>query len=586
MATSYAQKTGMSEEDVLAEFLDGEDHYFTAAEAQARGLVDSLVEAMPVAASLRVPEQSLARFAGLPVKADPFVIKAAGAVAMKGESIMDRKAQIRALFAAHMDNADIAALCDACVEDESVDVARATGELRAALDAVSQARAAESSAEQVAEAVQRGVKAEADRRNAIVAKFKPFASRSGVSDLLDECVSNPAVTPEAAGEKLLAKLGAGSEPVMGSVVVRPNPERAKFQDGVVACLLARSGKGTAEDRERAKASGLHNMSLMEHAKASLQRAGIDFSSMPVQEVATAALTQTSSDFPVLLENAMHKALQAAYDVAPDTWSRWCAVGSVSDFRPHNRLRAGSIGNYSVVNEAGEYENKTIPDAEKSQITADDRGAIINVTYKMLIDDDLGAFMGLAANLGRAGARTIEAAVYAALLENGGLGPTMADGNPFFHASGSNINTTGSALTVAGIDADRVVMGSQKDVGGNDYLDLMPATLLVPLSLGGTARVVNNSEFDPDANSKLQRVNSVRGLFRDIVDTARLSGTRRYLFADPSVAPAIEVAFLNGEQAPMLMMEDSFNSRGVRWRATLDFGVAGIDRRGAVTNAGA
>jgi predicted RecA/RadA family phage recombinase len=38
------------------------------------------------------------------------------------------------------------------------------------------------------------------------------------------------------------------------------------------------------------------------------------------------------------------------------------------------------------------------------------------------------------------------------------------------------------------------------------------------------------------SNKFQIPNKVGGLFRDIVDTARITGTRRYLFADPGVAP--------------------------------------------------
>jgi len=585
MATSYAKKTGMSEAEVMSSLLDGEDHYFTAAEAQAKGLVDALVEAVPVAASLRVPEQALARLEIPSAATEPFVIKAARAAPTEGGSVMDRKQKIRALFQAHMDNPDIAALCDACIEDESVDVARATGELRAALDAISEAKAADKSAADVAAAVESGIQAEASRRNGIQAAFKPFMNHEGVSDLLDSCVSDHTVDVQSANAKLLKALGERTEPVAGNVVVRPNPERAKFEQGIVASLLVRAGKGTQEDAEAAKASGMHNFSLMEHAKASLVRAGTDIGTLTVPQIAQAALTQTTSDFSVLLENAMHKAMQASYSTAPDTWSRFCAIGSVSDFRAHNRYRTGSLGNYGVVNEAGEYQNANIPDGEKSQISAEDRGMIINVTYQMIINDDVGAFVGLASDLGRAGARTIESLVYAALAENGGLGPNLLDGNPLFHASRNNIGA-GSALTVDGIEADRVLMASQKDISGNDFLDIRPQVLLLPIGLGGTARVINDAQYDPDATSKLQRPNKVRGLFGDIVDTPRLTGTRRYLFANPADVPAMEVAFLNGERAPQIMMEDSFNSRGVRWRATLDCGVAAIDGRGAVTNAGA
>ena len=78
---------------------------------------------------------------------------------------------------------------------------------------------------------------------------------------------------------------------------------------------------------------------------------------------------------------------------------------------------------------------------------------------------------------------------------------------------------------------------------------------------------------------------MKGIFSDIVDTPRLKGTRRYLFANPSEAPVLEVAFLDGNSEPYLESENGFDVDGSRWKVRLDYGVAGIDYRGVVTNVG-
>jgi hypothetical protein len=193
-------------------------------------------------------------------------------------------------------------------------------------------------------------------------------------------------------------------------------------------------------------------------------------------------------------------------------------------------------------------------------------------------------VGLANMLGRAAGRTVEADVYAMLALNAGLGPTMGDGLPLFHATHANIGT-GAAISMASIEADRVLMASQLDVSGNDYLDLRPAVLLVPIGLGGTARSINQAEYDPDTANKLQKPNVVNGLYRDIVDTPRLTGTRRYSFCDATEAPVLEVAFLDGRQEPYLEVQDGFDVDGARYKVRLDYGTAAVDYRGAVTNAG-
>jgi hypothetical protein len=110
-------------------------------------------------------------------------------------------------------------------------------------------------------------------------------------------------------------------------------------------------------------------------------------------------------------------------------------------------------------------------------------------------------------------------------------------------------------------------------------------LLVPIGLGGTARSINQAEYDPDTANKLQKPNVVNGLYRDIVDTPRLTGTRRYSFCDATEAPVLEVAFLDGRQEPYLEVQDGFDVDGARYKVRLDYGTAAVDYRGAVTNAG-
>ena len=204
---------------------------------------------------------------------------------------------------------------------------------------------------------------------------------------------------------------------------------------------------------------------------------------------------------------------------------------------------------------------------------------------MIVNDDLGAFVSIAADLGRSAARTIESDVYTALASNSGLGPLLADGKTLFHADHNNLGA-GAAISVAAIDANRVIMASQTDNGGNDFLDLSPSIAVVPIGLGGAMREVNAQEYNDDTSKNQRKPNVVRGLFNDVVDSPRLSGTRRYLFADPAIAPVLEVAFLDGMQEPTIEMEQGFTVDGTSYKVSLDYGIAGVGYQGAVTDAGA
>ncbi len=295
--------------------------------------------------------------------------------------------------------------------------------------------------------------------------------------------------------------------------------------------------------------------------------------------------QTTSDFAVALENALHKTLLAAYAIAPDMWRSFCSVGNVSDFRAHPRYTRGYLAKLPVVNEHGEFKNQAVADASKEIQQAATYGNILALTRQAIVNDDMGVFNDLAVMLGRAAALTIEEGVFSLLKLNGGLGPDMNDTNPLFDALHNNISA-GSALAVDAIDGDRVVMAQQTDSSGNEILDIRPAVLVLPIGLGGQARVINGAEYDPSVTSKFQVPNKVRGLFREVSDSPRLTGTRRYLFADPSVVPTIEVAFLEGEQNPFMEMMNGWRIDGVEWKVRHDFGIAAVDFRGAVTNAGA
>ena len=360
-------------------------------------------------------------------------------------------------------------------------------------------------------------------------------------------------------------------------------EREKFIDAGVNAIMARAGQAKWDDGNE-----LRGLRLTELAKRCLDHAGIPYRSMSELEMVKRAfnmdraITQGTSDFPILLENTMHKTIQQAYTKAAFTWRRWCSTGSVTDFRAHNRYRLGSFGNLDAKTELSEFKNKSIPDGEKASITASTKGNLINISRETIINDDLDAFIALSAMLARAAGRTVEADAFALLASN----PTLTDGIALFDASHGNLAGSGGAVSVTTIEAGRVALASQQDISGNDYLDLRPSVWLGGMSSGGTARVTNDSQYDPDTANKLQKPNMVRGLFSDVVDSPRITGTEWYMFADPMDAPVIEVAFLNGDEMPFLDSVDSFNVDGMQWKVRLDYGVAAIDFRGAYKNAGA
>jgi ATP-dependent protease ClpP protease subunit len=554
MATTYSRQSGKSVDDVMAILTDGKDHYYTAAEALDEGFIDGIAESIAIAASARISPEALARFQPKTFIASP--------EKSPGPTATIKEINFNAIENSQSETDTMENKTDVSADAEKIEREQAAKKIAAS-----------------------ALADDAARREDIRAQFKPFASREGMDDLQAKLENDTNISAAQAGQQILEVLGKEIKPVAGSIRVTDSDGAERFKADAVNAILVKAGLADAETRQANKGSPFNGFRLLDFAKASLDRNGISHTGSDTMGVVGVAFTSSTSDFPILLESVMHKVLQDAYATAADTWSRFCSIGSVSDFRAHNRYRNGSLGTLDTLNELGEFKNKTIPDGEKGSITAGTRGNIINVSRQMIIDDDLGAFLSLAAQLGRAGRRTIETAVYALLAENAGLGPTMSDGNTLFHATHGNIGT-GAGLSVSSLDADRVLMGSQTDVSGNDFLDLTPDVLLVPLGLGGAARSINNQEYDDDSNKNQRKPNMVRGLFSDVVDTPRMTGTRRYVFASAQTAPVIEVAFLDGNQEPFIEQQAGFTVDGTQYKARLDFGVAAIDHRGATTNAGA
>jgi ATP-dependent protease ClpP protease subunit len=563
LATGYAAKSGLSTSEVLSTLLEGADHWYSADEAVAAGFADTVGEEIAVAASL-ARSFDLSRF---PTAA------AHGAGAHPS-------ATHRAPAPQAMPQPAPQATPAAPVSPPAAAAAPTT---EASMPAIAPA-AAQPATPHAAPFAR--TKADNDQ---VLALFKPFADRPGVAALQTSVLADPSLTLEAIQASLLAEIGKGAAPAnpAGSHphIQTLEDETDKVKAAATNALMVRAGvTKDAAVLSSMSANPFRGHTLLDMARASLARAGIKTDGMDKMQIVAASFTQGTSDFPVLLENTMHKTLQAAYARAALTWNRFCATGSVSDFRANNRYRTGSFGSLDAVNELGEYVNKSIPDGEKGTITASTKGNIINLSRQAIVNDDLGAFVGLSAMLGRAAARTVEADVYALLALNSGLGPTMGDSKTLFHADHGNI-TTSAALSMAAIDLDRVAMASQLDVSGNDYLDLRPSVLVLPIGLGGSARSINEALYDPDTANKLQKPNVVNGLFSDIVDTPRITGNRRYLFADAMEAPVLEVAFLDGAQTPYLEVQNGFDVDGARYKVRLDYGVAAVDYRGAVTNAG-
>lgn len=537
MATSYATKTGRDKAEFVALLTDGKDHYYTAAEALAEKLIDAITTALPIAASARF---DLSRFRSLPDAVARRGVIAAAAALTSQESRMDPT----------QDPKNQAAPANTQSGTQSED------QIRAAATASALA-------------------ADQQRRKDIRAVFVPFAATAGVPELQRALEDDVTVTAEAACKKLLAHLGKDAQPIAGSYVAMGDSPTDKFRVAATHVLLARAGLGKPERNEFA------GYTLLDMARASLERAGFKTAGMDKMSVVAAAFTTSSSDFPLLLANVAEKAMLKGYEEAAETFQAWTTKGTLPDFKAAKRVDLNSFPALDNIPEGAEYKSAQIGErGETIQLAT--YGKMFNITRQAIINDDLDAFSKIPRKMGRAAIRTVGNLAYAVLTGN----PTMADAVALFHATHANL-LTGAAISTTSVDAARVAMGKQTD--GVATLNLRLSKLIVPLALEGTAKVVANSEFEVGAAAKNNTIpNSVRGTF-DVIADARLdtaSGTVWYAAGDPAVHDTVEVAYLDGVETPVLEQQSGWSVDGVEFKVRIDAGVKALDWRALAKNPGA
>lgn len=530
MATSYAAKTGRPFDEMLALLTDGADHWYTAEQALADQFIDATTAALPIAAS--------ARYAGLQRFAPP--------------------ADVAARFGITQPVSPAPAAAGKPQQEHIMPNPTPAANQPTELDAQA--------------AMQAGIKAESARRSGIKAAFAKFAHVAGVSALADQCEADTGCSVQAAGEKLLAHLAKGTEPVAHVVVV--DDERDKARAGISNAIMARAGLDKQDT-----ANPYRGYSLTELARASLEKAGTKTGHLDKMSLVAAAFTHSTSDFTNLLANVANKSMLKGYEEAEETFKLWTAKGTLTDFKPAKRVDIGAFPALAQVAEGAEYSYGTVGDrGETIQLAT--YGKMFSITRQAIINDDLDAFTKIPMRMGRAAIRTVGNLVYAVLTGN----PNMADGVALFHANHANL-LTGAAISTTSVDAMRVAMAKQADTNTN-ALNIRLGYLIVPVALEGTAKVVRDSEFEVGASNRNNTVpNPVRGTF-EVISDARLdlvSASNWFGAGNPAIYDTIEVAYLDGVDTPTLEQEKGWNVDGVEFKVRLDAGVKALDYRALAKN---
>lgn len=428
----------------------------------------------------------------------------------------------------------------------------------------------------VNKAVNEAVAAERDRSNSI----RAFGTKLGLNTEVVETEIAKGATVDIS-KAALADVWAdqpgdnGGHP--NAVRIENGPDAVdKFRDGAMNAVLMRAGMSADEE----VGNEFRGFTLRELARASLELHNVNTRGMSALNMVANAFTHSGGDFDHILADVAHKSMMRGYEEAGETFQQWTATGSLTDFKPSKRVDLNAFPSLREVRPGAEYKYATIGDRGES-IQLATYGELFSINRQTIINDDLDAFTKVPMRMGKAAIRTVGDLVYAILTGN----PDMSDGNALFDGSHNNL-LTGAAITTASIDAMMASMAKQKDRDSKaTALNISLAYLLVPVALRGTALTVRDSEKEVTSNKNNTTPNWVRGTF-DVIADARLdavSTSNWFGAASPASTDTIEVAYLDGQQSPMLEQKQGWSVDGTEFKVRIDAGVKALAWEGLAKN---
>ncbi len=275
---------------------------------------------------------------------------------------------------------------------------------------------------------------------------------------------------------------------------------------------------------------------------------------------------STSDIPNVLSNVAHKFALAGFGAVGEDWRKVSRAIPVTDFKAVKGVRLVMGGLLQPLSKGGELRHVDLSD-EARTVQAATKGSIVGITREDLINDDLGVLAAIPERFGQMAGRTINRDVFAALTA--------------LSASDFGANTTG-ALSLDTLATAYGLAMQIRDANG-DPIGPMPDKILCSPSNLITARGIYQLERIT-IGSKSYVDNTMRNLLEP-VSSPYLSGTAYWLFN--SAFPLVDVAFLNGVQAPVVETANvDFHQLGIEMRCYFDYGASAGEVKAALYSTGA
>lgn len=441
------------------------------------------------------------------------------------------------------------------------------------------------------EAAQNAVKAERERISAIQAicdgEF-PEIEREAIAG---------GWTPEVVTKKVLETIRAERPAANVNISVKTAPEGGELRKTIEAAMCLRVGVSANQLEKSYGAKTVEagmaemDMPLKQLLIECMKLDGIPYSRGFDNETIRAAFSSVS--LPGILSNVANKKLLQSYEAQPIIAMKLCSTGDLNDFKENDRFRLTDVGDLLPIAADGEIKDGgLIEESAKNQL--DTYGKKFCLTRKMIINDDLGAFMKVPTAMGNRAARLIDQLFFSRLLSN----PAQADGKALFSTNHKNLlSGASSALSSDSLKKAIQLFLDQVDADGQP-ISVEPKYLLVPTALKHLAIELTQGAtliMSGTDNAVRPALNVLSDENLQVISSPYLgnsayegsSQTGWYLFGDPKTVDTWEIGFLKGKRTPTVERgETDFNTLGLWFRVYFDLGVREQDHRGMVKANGA
>jgi hypothetical protein len=258
---------------------------------------------------------------------------------------------------------------------------------------------------------------------------------------------------------------------------------------------------------------------------------------------------------------------------------------VKDFRQQEAVLVGGFSDLSTVDpEAMDYQEIGGVTDEESTYSLGQRGNILTITRKTIINDDISIIQRLVNGLSRAARRTHAKYVWNFFMDNG----TCSDATAWFTNGHGNLGSTALGFAVA--LAAYIALGKMTEKDSGERLGLLAdpsvkPNLVGPIDLVATLEGIANDEFYFTANDLTTKIrNALAGKVNAVINPLLTDATDWGLILPPTVADIVEMGYLNGREEPELFLADSpqaeqvFIADKTRYKIRHEYAGAVIDYR--------